>query len=416
MEGHPEVYAKTAFILNYDEGGQFWDHAWAPTPPMPGYGISTVTVEGEVNSEVETTVEAPIGMGFRVPLLIASPWTRGNIVVSQVFDHTSVIQFIEERFNVSLPVISPWRRTVAGNLLSAFDFDHPDYSWPVFPDTSDYVHQSIEQCRNLPPPEIPANQVFPTQEQGTRISRALPYEFIVSDSALSLTDGSVMLDVSVRNTGGAGAAFLLVDNINLAKADPRHYTVEAGKGIVDHLSFAAPSGSSNYRATLVGANGFYRTFEGNAKESACFGASSFVSYDVEGGNVLINLANSDGLGAITFNIVDNAYALIGAKEVSINVAESTFLKINTTPSGNWYDFSVSVKGGNCYTRRFMGRMETGVDTISDPAMGAGVPAVGAERFPIKHNDVPEKLRRVPRNFFANDGNKDSVLYTDKIDF
>ncbi len=412
------MYAKTAFILNYDEGGQFWDHAWAPTPPMPGYGISTVTVEGEVNYEVETTVEAPIGMGFRVPLLIVSPWTRGNIVVSQVFDHTSVIQFIEERFNVSTPVISPWRRTVAGNLLSAFDFEHPDLSWPLLPDTSDYVRQSIEQCRTLPAPEIPQIQEFPKQEPGTRISRALPYEFIVSDSALSLANGYVTLDVSVHNTGGAGAAFLLVDNINLARADPRHYTVEASKSITDHLSFAAPSDSSTYRATLVGANGFYRSFEGDAKESACIGASSFVSYDVDGGNVLLNLANSDGLGTITFSIADNAYNQFTATDFSVNVGESTVMKINTANSGNWYDFSAYVKKGtegNCYVRRFMGRMETGFDTISDPAMGNGVAPVGAEGFPSKHNNVPEKLRRVPRNFFAADGNKDSIIYTDKSD-
>lgn len=134
LQKHPETYAKTAFILDYDEGGQFFDHAWAPTPPMSSkYGLSTAAVEGEVNSNVMTDEDAPIGMGFRVPLLIVSPWTRGNIVVSEVFDHTSVIQLIEERFNVQCPVISPWRRAVAGNLLSAFDFDHPDYSWPDLP-------------------------------------------------------------------------------------------------------------------------------------------------------------------------------------------------------------------------------------------------------------------------------------------
>lgn len=75
LQQYPDVYAKSVFILNYDEGGQFFDHSWTPTPPLsPSEGISTCSVEGEVNSEVKTTVPAPIGLGFRVPLLIVSPW------------------------------------------------------------------------------------------------------------------------------------------------------------------------------------------------------------------------------------------------------------------------------------------------------------------------------------------------------
>jgi phospholipase C len=98
---YPEVYKSTVFILNYDEGGQFFDHVWTPTPPLSETeGISTVSVEGEVNMDVLTEAPAPIGLGFRVPLVIVSPWTRGDIVVSEVFDHTSVIKLIEERFQV----------------------------------------------------------------------------------------------------------------------------------------------------------------------------------------------------------------------------------------------------------------------------------------------------------------------------
>eukprot|EP01034_Spumella_vulgaris_P040320 gene40320-49862_t len=71
LQRHPDVYAKSAFILNYDEGGQFFDHHWVPTPPLSNAeGKSTVTVEGEVNRNVMTEVPAPIGLGFRVPAII----------------------------------------------------------------------------------------------------------------------------------------------------------------------------------------------------------------------------------------------------------------------------------------------------------------------------------------------------------
>lgn len=106
----PDVYASTVFILDYDEGGQFFDHAFTPTVPLDSNdGISTVSVTGEINTNVLTTEPAQIGLGFRVPLLIVSPWTRGNIVYSQVLDHTSIIKFLEVKFNVHCPNISPWR-------------------------------------------------------------------------------------------------------------------------------------------------------------------------------------------------------------------------------------------------------------------------------------------------------------------
>lgn len=100
-------------------------------------GKSTVTVEGEITKEEYFGIPAgnPIGMGFRVPITIVSPWTRGGYVYSEVTDHTSVIMLLEERFGINCTNISPWRRAIAGNLLHAFDFENPDYSWPEFPPT-----------------------------------------------------------------------------------------------------------------------------------------------------------------------------------------------------------------------------------------------------------------------------------------
>ena len=85
LQANAQVYAKTAFVLNYDEGGQFYDHAWTPTPPMSEKeGVTTMSTEGEVNLDATYQNEtAPIGLGFRVPMAVISPWSRGNIVVSE---------------------------------------------------------------------------------------------------------------------------------------------------------------------------------------------------------------------------------------------------------------------------------------------------------------------------------------------
>ena len=113
----PDVWSKTVFLLNYDEQGGFFDHD--PPPPPPGsaaQGQTTMTTTGEVSGG------QPIGLGFRVPMTVISPWSKGGYVCSQVFDHTSVIQFIEKRFGVHCPNISAWRRSVCGDLTSAFNF------------------------------------------------------------------------------------------------------------------------------------------------------------------------------------------------------------------------------------------------------------------------------------------------------
>ena len=55
-------------------------------------------------------------------MLVVSPWTVGGYVCSEVFDHTSVIRFLEKWTGVEEPNIGAWRRKVTGDLTGAFDF------------------------------------------------------------------------------------------------------------------------------------------------------------------------------------------------------------------------------------------------------------------------------------------------------
>ena len=117
LADHPAVWARTVFILNYDENDGFFDHVPPPLPATnPGMGVSTVETTGESYDA------QPVGLGPRVPMIAVSPWSKGGWVNSQVFYHTSVIRFLEARFGVHEPNISPWRRAVCGDLTSVFDF------------------------------------------------------------------------------------------------------------------------------------------------------------------------------------------------------------------------------------------------------------------------------------------------------
>src|SRR5262249_45165065 len=183
LVSNPELFSKTVFIVNYDEADGSFDHVVPPSPPYtPANGASTVSIENEIVTT--STPNGPIGLAQRVPLLAISPWSKGGYVNSQVFDHTSVIRFIEQRFGVHEPNISPWRRAVAGDLTSLFDFKHPNNGNNVRLPNTDAFLPSVPELAggSLPtfPPSLSSVIIgIPQQEPGVRLARALPYELDV---------------------------------------------------------------------------------------------------------------------------------------------------------------------------------------------------------------------------------------------
>lgn len=146
---NPKLWAKTAFIFSYDENGGFFDHVPPPTPD-PG-------------TKDEFVGDEPIGLGPRVPGLIISPWSRGGAVNSDVFDHTSTLRFLEQRFGVEAPLISAWRRETCGDLLTAFDFDSFDPSVPKLPNPTAQAANVLDHCFQDEWPKVPEEQKLPVQ-------------------------------------------------------------------------------------------------------------------------------------------------------------------------------------------------------------------------------------------------------------
>jgi phospholipase C len=105
-----------------------------PTPPRGTRG-EFLTVDPL--SATAGGIRGPVGLGFRVPCVVVSPWTRGGLVCSDTFDHTSVLRLIERRFGAEVPNLSAWRRATTGDLTGAFNFAAaPDYSIPKLPRTN----------------------------------------------------------------------------------------------------------------------------------------------------------------------------------------------------------------------------------------------------------------------------------------
>jgi phospholipase C len=155
IAANPEVWAKTAFILNYDENDGIFDHV---PPPVPPPGTPQEFIGG-----------LPIGGGYRVPCIVISPWTAGGWVCSQPFDHTSVLQFLERFTGVREPNITAWRRSAFGDLTAPFRFGDTVAAAPTLPDTSGPLVLANYQAATLPAPTMPgADQRPPTQEKGDR--------------------------------------------------------------------------------------------------------------------------------------------------------------------------------------------------------------------------------------------------------
>jgi len=155
IAANPDVWAKTVFILCYDENDGIFDHVVPPTAP-----------EGTPHEFVQGL---PVGAGFRVPCIVVSPWTAGGWVCSQPLDHTSNLRFLEKVTGVMEPNISDWRRNTFGDFTDIFRFDEPVAAAPRLPSTGAGLSRALYEADNLPDPTLPgADQKHPVQEPGQR--------------------------------------------------------------------------------------------------------------------------------------------------------------------------------------------------------------------------------------------------------
>jgi phospholipase C len=364
LVSNPEIFSKTVFIVNYDEADGSFDHILPPTPPAtPAYGASTVSIENEIVTT--DTPNGPIGLGQRVPFLVISPWSKGGYVDSQVFDHTSVIQFIEKRFRVHESNISPWRRAVCGDLTSAFNFANPNHTSVRLPDTSSFLPPTDElaggNTTTFNPTLSSVIVGLPGQEKGIRPARALPYEM---DVRASVNASTVVL--TFFNTG-RGAVVFQVRSVNPADL-VRTYTVEPGKHLTDSWSVA-----STYNLSVFGPNGFVRYFNGSTGSQAAALAVSSKYHHGDRHSIEWKITNVSPHGA-EVNVLD-AYTGESIRQ-HLHPGETFEDEQSLNRFFGWYDLIVTVGGDTTFDYRLAGHVETGEDSFSDPALGGLVTLKG----------------------------------------
>lgn len=381
----PDVWSKTVLLVNFDENDGYFDHVPSPSAPSlnpDGTPAGKTTLrESDVAFERFTHPNPPgttgqpqpdgrvYGPGVRVPLYVISPWSRGGWVNSQVFDHTSIIRFLEQRFGVKEPNISRYRRAVCGDLTTAFNFKNPNNE-PLPTLAGRKTLAQADQLRaaqqQLPQIAPPANPLLPVQATGTRPSRALPYELHVSARSNAL-HGKVKLVFA--NSGEAAAVFHVYDKLNLDRL-PRRYMVEPNERLDDEWA-AATDNAGLYDLWVLGPNGFHRHFKGDLNRLRARHAPDSeirVGYNMRRGDLHLKLRN-EGERACVFTIKSLAYRNDGPWTVRVKGGDDVEQRWNLEDSGNWYDFEVRCDADPAYLRRIAGRVETGRHSVSDPAMG-----------------------------------------------
>jgi phospholipase C len=410
---NPEVWKKTIFIVTYDENDGYFDHVPPYVVPNP-YKENTGKVSHGIDPKMDFAArdqqtnpstrdsnirEAAIGLGYRVPMVIASPWTRGGFVCSEVFDHTSSLQFLEnfleKKFakKVKEENITQWRRTICGDLTSAFRPYHGEkISSPQFLERQPFI-EGIHQAKFKQAPDnfkkLSADEIaqintnhlqsphFPQQEPGIRSACPLPYE-LYANGSFNKSKNSFELTFkagnSVFGSKSAGSPFRVYAMNPYQKEELRawDYTAAAGDTLQDEWGINDFE-NGHYHLRVYAPNGFYREFTGNNNNPLVKIACNYERNRLTArptGNVIINIINAD-TKAHLLTLSDNSYKTESQSKLVAAGSEATMI-VNLTKTFNWYDVSVKLKGYDAFEERFAGHVETGMVTKTDPLMGGVV--------------------------------------------
>jgi len=339
LASNPEVWKRTVFFLTYDENDGFFDHVPPPIPATsPQYGASTVDTVGERYHG------APFGFGPRVPMLVVSPWSAGGYVNSEMFDHTSVIRFMERRFGVMEPNISPWRRAVAGDLTSTLRFGEAS---PLLLPQSGHDGLARADASHALPNAMPAqHSPLPRQEAGQRPHCALPYRLEVEGQCVA--NGFAL---TFTNKGNAGSV-LRVSNAD-PQSGPWFITIETGKSLTYTIARAGA-----YDLRVDGPDGFFRRFAGGGDDQI-----SVTIHADPPGDLLADIRNiGSEPAAVSWR---NGYTKF-ASRFRFGPGQMELLSIPLTKQANWYD--LTIEGPHGFVRQFSGHAEDGRHSLSDPLL------------------------------------------------
>ena len=375
----PETFNSTLVIIDYDENDGAFDHV---PPPIPPQG-TTDEFYTETGSDEVPPIPLPVGLGFRVPLFLISPWTRGGWVTSEVSDHTSVLQLLE-KWTTAIgkpaicPNISQWRRSVSGDLLNAFDFEHPVYGLPKLP----FVSAPVGEANSYE--VLPSNNARPAQEPGNKLARPLPYQANASLTGFTTSGGTVTANLALSNNAPfatKSSVFAVYNNLAAIPAVasypagfPGQYTVAPTQKVTAKTAATVAIGAAGpYDITVVSANRFLRRFTGDTTKA---GATASVAASFYTGGFFpqptLNLELSNGGNSnVTFTVTHNHYSKAKPASYKVRPGHSTTFTFEACgQTDGWYDVTITISGDSTWSQRFTGHIENGSNSVTGSTVTA----------------------------------------------
>lgn len=401
---NPEVWKKTIFVLTYDENDGYFDHIAPFVPPLttdPSQGKAPKGMDTQdewVTSKQEQLIEgkirnangSPIGLGYRVPMVIASPWSKGGWVNSEVCDITSTLQFLEYFIEkktgkkIIEENISEWRRATCGNLTSVFQPANDLKAIEI-----DFIDRNkhVERILNARNKSLPTNfsaytqkQVeeqkvwqnlpnFPKQEAGIKKACALPYtcetNMIVHPETQEV-ELVFAIEVNQLKNKANAAPFQVyaMEAYQGKKGANWNFTVSEEEPVAyqwKNQSFEQGS----YKLDVHGSNGFYRSFEGSASDPELHVE---VLSQQSNQTIVVTLANTSNQ-ALECYVTDVNYSK-QTKKIVLKKQQKTKVTLDYAVFNGWYDFTVTFAQSNTFKYQYAGHIESGKASTTDPYMAS----------------------------------------------
>jgi phospholipase C len=339
LQANPDLWNSTLFIINYDENDGKFDHVLPPFAEPGTTGEYTSGKELINGANLVTTGGSPMGLGPRVPLLLVSPWTRGGWVASEVFDHTSIIKFLETWAAFlgkpfTSPNITDWRRSVVGDLTSALDFAHPQIGAAALPDPSAEVAISIAADHMK--------------------HRALPFHgdaVLVEDRRA----GRVTATMSTHGPSGKALGFQVFPDKYLPFSNTP-FTVKAGG--TKSYTWDATATDGRYAFSIYGNDGFVRSFAGQlvpSTEKDLGIPTAKVALTAGAAPTLTITLGNTGVEPVRFQLAAHDY-VGGTRVVHVKGGQST--EVDWPTQDGYYDIVLTADTGTGWTQRYAGRVAT----------------------------------------------------------
>jgi len=391
---NPEVWKKTIFVLTYDENDGYFDHVppfVAPNPEDESTGLISKMLDSDAEfvQKNQSERESPIGLGYRVPMVVVSPWTRGGYVNSQVFDHTSSIQFLEHFLSHKTGQklyednITSWRRSLCGDLSSVFrpyqgekiELPEPVEKKPFIEGIHKAKYAKLpDNYRKLDQAAIkeilknPKNSAhLPQQEKGIKPANSIPYEIYAHGGIHKPTETfniSFHAGNQIFGKASSGVGFNVY-----AEGKNWSFTVDAGDTI-DYKWPLKDFKDQHYKIKVHSVNGFYRKYAGHVNDPDL---SVNLHYNVErgkyDGNVVFRLKRFGKGGLLKLVLKDNAYGQANQKIILAKDEMEKTLLLNLKSSHGWYDFTLRAKQYPGFSQQFAGHAEHQGESFTDPLMG-----------------------------------------------